>query len=124
MQRLLTASAAGLALAVCAGAASAQDFRALARQDLTAAHDALRDNHPAAVLPGPASQTFRAWLDAGLADSLAKAAQVNSGDAHAYLMRYYGAGFRDSNIDITPTFEGLFRNRLARIHHRLAQRGL
>ena len=107
MQRLLTASAAGLALAVCAGAASAQDFRTLARQDLTAAHDALRDNHPAAVLPGPASQTFRAWLDAGLADSLAKAAQVNSGDAHAYLMRYYGAGFRDSNIDITPTFEGL-----------------
>ncbi len=107
MQRLLTASAAGLALVLGAGAAVAQDFRALARQDLTAAHDALRDNHPAAVLPGPASQFFRDWLDAGLADSLAKAAQVNSGDAHAYLMRYYGAGFRDSNIDITPTFEGL-----------------
>ena len=107
MQRLLTASAAGLALVLSAGAAVAQDFRALARQDLTAAHDALRDNHPAAVLPGAASQSFRDWLDAGLADSVAKAAQVNSGDAHAYLMRYYGAGFRDSNIDITPTFEGL-----------------
>jgi|TARA_R110002051_G_scaffold37619_2_gene80611 hypothetical protein len=107
MQRLLTASAAGLALAVCAGAASAQDFRALARQDLNAAHDALRDNHPAAALSGAASQDFRAWLDAGLVDSLEKAGQVNSGDAHAYLMRYYGAGFRDSNIDINPTFEGL-----------------
>lgn len=107
MQRLLTASAAGLALAVCAGAASAQDFRALARQDLNAAHDALRDNHPAAVLPGAASQDFRSWLDAGLTDAVGKAAQVNSGDAHAYLMRYYAAGFRDSNIDISPTFEGM-----------------
>tara|TARA_R110002167_G_scaffold88902_4_gene239636 strand:+ start:356 stop:1837 length:1482 start_codon:yes stop_codon:yes gene_type:complete len=107
MQRLLTASAAGLALVVCAGAASAQDFRELARQDLNAAHDALRDNHPAAVLPGAASQDFRNWIDAGLADAVSKAEQVNSGDAHAYLMRYYGAGFRDSNIDITPTFEGM-----------------
>lgn len=107
MQRLLTASTAGLALAVCAGAASAQDFRALARQDLAAAHDALRDNHPAAVLPGAASEDFRSWLDAGLADAVAKAGQVNSGDSHAYLMRYYAAGFRDSNIEITPTFEGM-----------------
>ncbi|MGV9006882.1 MAG: hypothetical protein ACOH1H_09125 [Brevundimonas sp.] len=107
MQRLLTASAAGLALVACAGAASAQDFSALARQDLAAAHDALRDNHPAAALPGAASAAFRGWLDAGLTDSLAKASQVNSGDSHAYLMRYYAGGFRDSNIDITPTFEGL-----------------
>ena len=107
MHRLLTASTAGLALALCAGSALAQDFRALARQDLHAAHDALRDNHPAAVLPGPASQPFRSWLDAGLTDALSKVDQINSGDSHAYLMRYYAAGFRDSNIEITPPFEGM-----------------
>jgi len=107
MTRLLAASAATLALMLGAGAATAQDFRELARQDLQAAHDQLRANHPAAVVPGPASQTFNGWIDAGLADSLSKAGQVNSGDSHAYLMRYYARGFRDSNIAMTPSFEGL-----------------
>jgi len=107
MHRLLTTTAATLALALTAGAAVAQDFRALARQDLQAAHDQLRANHPAAVLPGASSQAFNAWIDAGLADSLSKAGQVNSGDSHSYLMRYYARGFRDSNIAMTPSFEGL-----------------
>ena len=107
MHRLITASAAGLALVLAAGVATAQDFRALARQDLAAAHDALRDNHPAAVIPGASSTAFRGWLDSGLADATVRIGQVNSGDAHAYLMRYYGAGFRDSNIALNPTFEGL-----------------
>jgi len=107
MHRLLTTTAATLALALTAGAAMAQDFRALARQDLQAAHDQLRANHPAAVLPGAASQAFNGWIEAGLADSLAKAGQVNSGDSHSYLMRYYARGFRDSNIAMTPSFEGL-----------------
>jgi len=107
MHRLLTTTAATLALALTAGAAVAQDFRALARQDLQAAHDQLRANHPAAVLPGASSQAFNAWIDAGLADALSKAGQVNSGDSHSYLMRYYARGFRDSNIAMTPSFEGL-----------------
>jgi hypothetical protein len=105
MLRPLSAVCAA-ALTLIAGAASAQDFRALARQDLTAAHAALRDNHPAAVIAGAPSQAFRAWLDAGLADAQGKIAQVNSGDSHAYLLRYYATGFRDSNISMTPTFEG------------------
>lgn len=104
--RLFTAASA-VALSLIASSVVAQDFRALARQDLQAAHAALRDNHPAAVIPGAASEDFRAWLDAGLADALGKVGQVNSGDSHAYLMRYYGAGFRDSNITLRPTFEGL-----------------
>ena len=107
MYRLITAATAVAALALGAGAVQAQDFRALARQDLQAAHDQLRDNHPAPVVGGAASQTFNAWIDAGLADSLSKVAQVNSGDSHAYLMRYYARGFRDSNIAMTPSFEGL-----------------
>ena len=105
MLRLISAASAA-ALTLISGAASAQDFRALARQDLQAAHDALRDNHPAAVIPGPASEAFRAWLDTGLASALSKTGQVNSGDAHSYLMRYYATGFRDSNIAMTPSFQG------------------
>ena len=107
LSRLLAASTAVLALTVSAGAVQAQDFRALARQDLQAAHAALQANHPAAVAQGQASAPFRSWIDTGLADAMAKAGQVNSGDSHAYLMRYYAGGFRDSNISMTPSFEGL-----------------
>lgn len=106
MTRFLTAVTAA-ALLLGAGTATAQDFRQLATTDLQAAHDALRDNHPAAVIPGAAGDTFRTWLGTGLAEARGRIGQVNSGDAHAYLMRYYAAGFRDSNIAITPTFEGL-----------------
>lgn len=108
MTRFLTAAAsAALVLAVSAGAALAQDFRALARQDLQAAHDELAANHPAAAVQGPASTAFRGWIDAGLQESLTMVSRVNSGDAHAYLLRFYGAGFRDSNISLRPTFEGM-----------------
>ncbi|WP_420480277.1 hypothetical protein [Brevundimonas sp. FT23028] len=108
MTRTLSiAAVAAAALSLVAGAAVAQDFRALARQDLQAAHDALAANHPAPVIPGQASASFRDWLDNGLSEALAKAGQVNSGDSHAYLLRYYAAGFRDSNISIYPTYEGL-----------------
>ena len=106
MYRLITAAAAAT-LVLGAGAASAQDFRALARQDLQAAHDQLQANHPAPVVGGAASATFNGWIDSGLADAMGKVAQVNSGDSHAYLMRYYARGFRDSNITATPSFEGL-----------------
>lgn len=105
MLRLISAASV-LALTVTAGAAAAQDFRSLARQDLQAAHDQLRDNHPAAVIPGQTSDAFRSWLDAGLADALSKTGNVSSGDAHSYLMRYYATGFHDSNITMTPSFEG------------------
>ncbi|CAN5151464.1 hypothetical protein BH10PSE2_BH10PSE2_16470 [soil metagenome] len=107
MHRLFAASTAAVALLIAGGAAQAQDFRALARQDLQAAHDALQANHPAPVVGGAASRTFKGWIDAGLADAMAKAGQINSGDSHAYLMRYYAGGFRDSNIAMTPSFEGL-----------------
>jgi len=108
MNRLIAAaSAAVMSLTLAAGGAVAQDFRALAQQDLQTAHDALAANHPAAVIPGAPSEAFRAWIDTGLADAQSKVGRVNSGDSHAYLMRYYANGFRDSNIAIRPTYEGL-----------------
>ena len=106
MTRLLTAVAAA-ALVLGASAASAQDFRALARQDLQRSHDELAANHPAPAVPGAASQGFRAWLDSGLQEALGLSSRVNSGDSHAYLLRYYAGGFRDSNIRVSPTFEGM-----------------
>ncbi|HEY0926603.1 hypothetical protein [Brevundimonas sp.] len=108
MTRTLSiAAVAAAALSLVAGAAVAQDFRALARQDLQAAHDELAANHPAPAVPGQASTEFRGWLDTGLTESLAMVNRVNSGFDHAYLLRYYAAGFRDSNISIYPTYEGL-----------------
>ncbi|MBW8305212.1 MAG: hypothetical protein K0M78_15135 [Brevundimonas sp.] len=106
MSRILpVAATAALTLALGIGSASAQDFQTLARQDLQAAHDELAANHPAPVVPGQASDTFSAWLDAGLRDALSKVGQSNSGSSHAYLLRYYAAGFRDSNIVIRPSYE-------------------
>ena len=108
MNRLIAAaSAAVVSLTLAAGAASAQDFRALAQQDLQTVHDVLAANHPAAVVPGAPGEAFRAWIDIGLADAQSKAGRVNSGDSHAYLLRYYANGFRDSNIATRPTYEGL-----------------
>ena len=108
MSRPLTfVAAAALSLVVSAGAAYAQDFRALARQDLQRSHDELAANHPAPAVQGAASQGFRAWLDSGLQEALGLASRVNSGDSHAYLLRYYAGGFRDSNIRVSPTFEGM-----------------
>ena len=108
MTRTLSlAVVAAAALSLAAGAAAAQDFRALARQDLQAAHDALAANHPAAVIQGQPSTDFRAWLDTGLNEALGQVGRVNSGDAHAYLLRSYAAGFRDSNISIYPTYDGM-----------------
>jgi len=106
MSRILpVAATAALTLALSAGSVAAQNFQALARQDLQAAHDALAANHPAPVVPGQASDTFRGWLDRGLQDALSKVGQSNSGSSHAYLLRYYAAGFRDSNIVIRPSYE-------------------
>lgn len=108
MSRPLTfVAAAALSLALSAGGAFAQDFRALARQDLQRIHDELAANHPAPAVQGAAAQTFRGWLDAGLQESLTLSSRVNSAHSHAYLMRYYAGGFRDSNIRVSPTFDNM-----------------
>lgn len=103
--RLLTAVAAAAAMVAVAPVVQAQSFADFARQDLQAIHDQLRDNHPAAVVPGESSQTYRAWLDAGLQEALGLAGRANSAHSHNYLLRYYATGFRDPGIRIPPTFE-------------------
>ena len=108
MSRMLSfAATAAFALALGASPVAAQDFRELARQDLQKIHDELAANHPAPAVPGAASQGFQSWIGAGLQESLGMVSRVNSGDSHAYLLRYYAGGFRDSNIRVDPTFEGM-----------------
>lgn len=102
--RLLTAASA-LVMTLSAAAAHAQDFRALAQQDLVKAEEEIRQNHPALTTPGVESQAFRRWLDTGLAQAQGFVGRVNSGDSHAYLMRYYANGFRDPSVRIDPTFD-------------------
>ncbi len=105
--KTLLAAASALALITVAGAADAQSWADRTRQDLTAAHANLRDNHPGAVVQGPAGDAFRSWLDAGLAEANEMTSRANSGDAQAYLLRWYGRGFHDSSTAIRPTFETL-----------------
>ncbi len=107
IRKLSVAAATLLGATALASAASAQNFRQLAEQDLTTIHATLRDNHPAAVVGGQASDNFRSWLDAGLADARGRIGQVNSGDSHAYLLRYYARGFHDPNIVVDPSYEEL-----------------
>ncbi len=105
--KTLLAAASALALTAVAGTAAAQNWGEQARRDLTAAHANLRDNHPGAVVQGAAGDAFRSWLDTGLAEANAMADRANSGDAQAFLLRWYGRGFDDSSTMIRPTFETL-----------------
>ena len=106
LRKFTAASLAALAVAMAGSAAVAQeDFRSLARTDLQTLHDTLRDNHPAAVVPGPQGDTFRAWIDRGYTEAQGQLNRVNSGDSAVYLLRSYASGFRDANINVEPSYE-------------------
>lgn len=89
-----------------AGAATAQDvdWRASGEQDLQAMHDALAENHPAAVI-GDGQGAFRAQLQSGLQESRGRLGEVRDALDYAYLLRGYARGFRDANISIQPNWQ-------------------
>jgi hypothetical protein len=93
------------AATVFALSAHAQNWSAAAAQDLQAIHDNLRDNSPAAVA-GRDDAQFKAWLDAGLAQTKALPLnKINNAAAYGYALRAYTGGFRDANIDAVPNFD-------------------
>lgn len=93
---------AAVATTLFAGQVQAQNWRADAERDLHAAHDFLRDNHPAVYVDSPASANFRSWLDRGLQESLAGLNRVQGQLAYENAMRGYLTGFRDTNITFQP----------------------
>ena len=101
---LATASAAAI-LTVLAGPAAAQNWRALAEQDLNLAAQELQANHPAMVVEDRASGPFRQWMQTGLNQTREFLPRVNSGNAYAYALRYFANGFRDSNIALEPSWQ-------------------
>lgn len=101
--RALAAAASLAALALTAGAASAQDWSANARQDLQAIHDTLKAEHPAPIV-GRNAETFNAWIDTGLAEVDSILGRVNNPAAYAYALKRYTGGFRDANIGATPNW--------------------
>lgn len=106
MIRALAASAAALALCVAAAPAAAQNWQAIAQQDLTAARDALKADHPAVVVSGP-GDTFRAWVDAGYDQIAAEIPRVRGARDYFYVLQGYAGGFRDNNIRLSPSYEPL-----------------
>lgn len=105
MKTILASASAAAILTVLAGPAAAQNWSALAGQDLSIAAQELRDNHPAMVVDDRASGAFRSWMDTGLAQTREFLPRANSGNAYAYALRYFANGFRDSNISLEPSWD-------------------
>jgi len=101
MKKTLAVVAAAATVTLMGGQVQAQSWRADAERDLRAAHDILRDNHPATHVDKD-SATFRSWLDAGLAEALAGLSKVQSQLGYENAMRLYLTGFRDTNIRFVP----------------------
>ncbi|MBX7249604.1 MAG: hypothetical protein K1X35_11255 [Caulobacteraceae bacterium] len=106
MKKTLALAAVVATATLMAGQAEAQDYRAAAQRDLQAAHDLLRDNHPAANVDKDSAQ-FRSWLDTGLAQAMAGLPKVQGELAYENIMRFYLTGFRDTNISFIPGYAEL-----------------
>jgi hypothetical protein len=73
-------------------------WAALARTDLQAIHDLLRDNHPGPV--DPENSRYREWLAAGLSATLERAAAARSFGDYERALRFYTNGFQDGHVGI------------------------
>jgi len=75
----------------------------LARTDLKAVHDTLRDNHPG--IPDPRDPHYRIWLETGLAPALKQARDARNYDDYLRVVMFYVNGFSDDHIAVYPVLQ-------------------
>jgi len=80
---------------------TAEGWRALAKSDLIAVHDILRDNHPAVYVKRDGA-AFRDWLERGYREGLRDLPKVRDLNSYFFLVRHYANGFRDAHIVLFP----------------------
>jgi hypothetical protein len=81
--------------------ADSSPWAEMARNDVTAVHDTLRDNHPGP--PDPSNPHYRDWLGRGFAPALARAARAVSYDDYLRVLEFYTNGFSDDHVEIFPS---------------------
>src|SRR5262245_29835016 len=76
----------------------------LARNDLRALHDLLRDNHPGPV--DPENGRYRDWLQTGLREALRRARGARGWADYVRVLRFYTNGVQDghlgSGLELSP----------------------
>jgi len=87
-------------LGLAALTAHSQDaaWATLARNDLQAIHDLLRDNHPGPV--DPENPRYREWLEAGFSQAAQRGVTARSYGEYERALRFYTNGFQDGHIGI------------------------
>ena len=95
--RLPAVVIAGLCVATPAKAADPA-WSALARSDLQAIHDVIRDNHPGPV--DPENARYLDWLETGLRQATARATDARTYFDYVRALRFYTNGFQDGHIGL------------------------
>ena len=83
---------------LCANAEAADPWATFATRDLDAIHDLLLANHPGPV--DPQNPAFKDWLEKGLREAKARAANAASLEDYQRAVRFYTNGFRDGHIGV------------------------
>jgi hypothetical protein len=81
--------------------ATVSSWAFMAKQDIEAAHDLIRDNHPGPV--DPQNPQFNVWLEEGRKTALEQAGKAQTSSDYFRALSFYINGFADGHL-------GVFRN--------------
>jgi len=77
---------------------STEDWAGKAREDITASHDIIRDNHPGPV--DALNPRFKDWLEKGRSQALAKASSAKTESDYWRALTFYINGFGDGHLTV------------------------
>jgi Peptidase family S41 len=80
------------------------DWQALAKADLDAVYQTIKDVHPGAI--DELNPRFNDWVEQGYREALALIPQVRSYDEMLNAVRYYTVGFRDGHLGYSDGIRG------------------